>query len=93
MLTRYAIIGKIDGGDGDGGMYVDVDMLELVERAELVGLNSPVSNPSRMLNYSSHPLPCSMVYRGSILRVLEVSGMFVLTAQTTDNLPIHRQNP
>ena len=39
MVTRYAIIGEIDGGDGDDGMYVDVDMLELVERAEPVGLN------------------------------------------------------
>ena len=39
MVTRHAIIGEIDGGDGDDGMYVDVDMLELVKRAEPVGLD------------------------------------------------------
>ena len=39
MLTRYATIGELDGGDGDGGTYVDAEVLELVERVELVGLN------------------------------------------------------
>ena len=39
MLTRYAIIDELDGGGGDGGTYVDVEVLELVERVELVGLN------------------------------------------------------
>ena len=34
-----------------------------------------------------------MMYRGNILRVLEVNGVFILTVQMADNLSMHHQNP